>query len=127
MHKRIGIILMAISVLHIVVGIVFYNAALVDILNAGIINTINPPYWERDAAFWFMMFGVMLFLMGWMAHWSLAHVNHVPNFLSISLLLISVVGVMMMPASGFWLTIPVAIVMLRMGQGKQTQTMNLSA
>ncbi len=32
---------------------------LIEIVEAGIFNTINPPYWQRDAAFWF--------LMGWVA------------------------------------------------------------
>lgn len=113
MRKRIGIILMAIAVLHEVVGIFFYGSTLVEIINAGFFNTINPPYWQRDAAFWFLMFGVMLFLYGWAVDWSLRELNYVPTFLSWGLLLICIIGVMMMPASGFWLAIPVAIIMLQ--------------
>lgn len=121
MRKRIGYILMSIAILHEVVGLVFYAPVLLEILHAGFFNTINPPYWERDAAFWFLMFGVLLFLMGWAAQWSLERVGFIPGFISWGILLVSVVGVMMMPASGFWLAIPVAVVMIRLGQGNRLQ------
>lgn len=123
MRKRVGTILMAIAVLHQVVGLFFYRDALIDILNAGFFNTINPPYWERDAAFWFLMFGAMLFLMGWIAQWMLENTGSIPKFYSWGLLVVCVIGVMMMPASGFWLAIPVAIIMLRL---PQTQRQSLS-
>jgi len=114
MRNRIGTILMAIAILHEVVGLFFYRDVLLEIVNAGLFNTINPPYWERDAAFWFLMFGVTLFLMGWIAQWLLENTNTIPKFFSWGLLLMCAIGVFMMPASGFWLAIPVAIVMLRL-------------
>lgn len=112
MRNRIGTILMVIAVLHEIVGLFFYREALIDILNAGFFNTVNPPYWQRDAAFWFLMFGAMLFLMGWIAQWMLDNTGTIPKFYSWGLLVVCVIGVMMMPASGFWLVIPVAIIML---------------
>ena len=53
MRNRMGYVLMAIAVLHEVVGLFFYSSALAEIAQAGFINAINPPYWQRDAAFWF--------------------------------------------------------------------------
>lgn len=113
MLRRSGYVLMAIAVLHEVVGLFFYGSTLVEIFQAGFFNTINPPYWQRDAAFWFLQFGVLLFLMGWVAQWALRTVGYIPAFVSGGVLLVSVIGVLMMPASGFWLAIPVALVMLR--------------
>lgn len=121
MRKRLGTILMGIAVLHEVVGVFFYSSALSDILQAGFFNTINPPYWERDAAFWFLMFGITLFLMGWIAQWMLEHTGTIPRFFSWGLLVMCVLGVLMMPASGFWLAIPVAILMLRVPHLEATQ------
>ncbi|GAB5491778.1 MAG: DUF6463 family protein [Phototrophicaceae bacterium] len=113
MRKRLGTILMAIAVLHEVVGLFVYSTPLQDIFQAGFFNTINPPYWERDAAFWFLMFGVTLFLMGWIAQWMLNNIGIIPKFFSFGLLIMCIIGVMMMPASGFWLAIPVALMMLQ--------------
>ncbi|MEO1290918.1 MAG: DUF6463 family protein, partial [Chloroflexota bacterium] len=69
MTKKLGLSLMAIAVLHQLVGLFFYSNAIQDIIQAGFFNSIVPPYWERDAAFWFFMFGITLFLMGWIAQW----------------------------------------------------------
>ena len=113
MTQKSGLILMGIAVLHEVVGIIAYFDALVDIGEAGIFNTINPPHWQRDAAFWFLMFGVMLFLYGWMAHWLLKQTGTMPAFWGFGLLMICGVGIVLMPASGFWLAIPVAWLMLK--------------
>jgi len=116
MRKRIGYVLMAIAVLHEVVGLIAYSPVLLEILQAGFFNTINPPYWERDAAFWFLMFGAVLFLLGWVAQWSLDTARYIPPFIGWGILLVCIVGVTMMPASGFWLAIPVAFIMVRSGQ-----------
>ena len=116
MRNKLGYGLMAIAILHEVVGLFFYTDALNDILQAGFFNTINPPYWERDAAFWFLMFGVTLLLMGWVAQWMQDNTGTIPRFFSIGLLLMCIVGVMMMPASGFWLAIPIAIMMFKLPQ-----------
>lgn len=114
MRNKLGIMLMAIAILHELVGVFFYSNALMDIVQAGFFNTINPPYWERDAAFWFLMFGITLFLMGWVAQWMLDNTHTIPKFFSLGLLIMCLIGVLMMPASGFWLAIPVAIMMLRL-------------
>lgn len=123
MRERIGYILMAIAVLHEVVGVIFYAPALLDIAQAGVINSIVPPFWQRDAAFWFMAFGVLLFLLGWTAQWSWTQMQQIPRFLSWGLLLLCTVGVVLMPLSGLWLGIPVALIMTRMGPSNPQQPM----
>lgn len=118
MRNRLGTILMSIAVLHEVVGLFVYSTPLQDILQAGFFNTINPPYWERDAAFWFLMFGATLFLMGWVAQWMQDNIGSIPRFFSLGLLITCLIGVMMMPVSGFWLAIPVALMMLQVPSDK---------
>jgi len=121
MRNRLGIILMAIAVLHELVGLFFYSDALQDIFRAGFFNTINPPYWERDAAFWFLMFGIALFLMGWVTQWMIEQTGTVPKFFSFGLLTMCIIGVMMMPASGLWLAIPIAFMMLQLPAVDETK------
>lgn len=113
MKKYFGYSLIAIALLHQVVGLVFYQTALAEILNAGIFNSINPPYWDRDAAFWFLMFGGLFLLLGMLLQWVIEKTGEIPSFLGWGILLISLIGVFLMPASGFWLVIPVALLMLR--------------
>jgi hypothetical protein len=112
MKKHLGNLLITIAVLHQVVGVVFYGVILVEILQAGVINSVVAPYWDRDATFWFFMSGGLLFMIGLFARWSYQHVGQYPAFLGWGLLVISAIGVVMMPISGFWLVIVVALLMI---------------
>ena len=113
MMKRIGYVLIAIAVLHTVAGPIFYSQPMKDMLQAGIFNSITPPYWDRDAAFWYFVFGAMLAVYGAMTQWLLNTVGYMPRFWGWSLLAICLVGVVFMPASGFWLGILPAVAMIR--------------
>lgn len=125
MAKKSGIILMAISVLHQAVGLFFYADILVDIGEAGVFNTINPPHWDRDAAFWFFMFGTMLFFYGWIAQWLLNHMGSLPAFWGWGLLGLCGVGLIFMPASGLWLGLPVGYLMIK--QARQNPVFELQS
>lgn len=119
MLKRLGIALMAVAVLHQIVGIIVYHEALTAIIRAGVVNTINPPWWDRDAAFWFLMFGALLFVYGAMTHWLLKRDLPLPAFWGGSLAVMCVVGVTLMPASGFWLALPIAGYMVLSSQSSK--------
>ncbi|MEL6408007.1 MAG: DUF6463 family protein [Chloroflexota bacterium] len=121
MQKKMGYILIAIALLHQVVGLIFYSSALHDILQAGILNAVVPPFWERDAAFWFLMFGGLLLLIGWVVQWLMDSVGTIPAFLGWGLLIVCVLGVILMPLSGFWLVIPLAIMMIRQADSVDKQ------
>lgn len=121
MQKYLGYSLIAIAILHQLVGLYFYQPALAEIFQAGFFNTVNPPYWNRDAAFWFLMSGGLLLLLGLTVHWMQATTGTIPVFMAWGLLLVCLFGVTMMPSSGFWLIIPVAILMLRYDKPKIQQ------
>ena len=64
---------------------------------------------ERMWAFWFLYFGFVLLLVGELLVWLAASGHAVPRFVGWALLARTLVGVVVMPASGFWLMlIPVA-------------------
>ena len=65
--------------------------------------------------------------MGWVAQWSFETVKYIPHFVSWGILLVCIVGVILMPASGFWLGIPVAIVMTRLGPPNKLELQEQSA
>lgn len=120
MQKYLGYSLILIALLHQLVGLIIYQPALAEIINAGVFNTVNPPYWNRDAAFWFLMFGAVFLLLGMAVHWAQEKTGTIPAFMAWGILLICLIGLTLMPASGFWLAIPVALVMLKpqLGQVK---------
>ncbi|MGF1504896.1 MAG: DUF6463 family protein [Anaerolineae bacterium] len=112
MRRKLGYVLFAIGIVHQIVGLLIYGPVLLTILEAGIVNTIVPPYWDRNAAFWFFVTGFFLMKYGLLAQWLLEHHGAVPRFSGGGLLALCVVGVVMMPASGFWLLLPVAALLL---------------
>lgn len=119
MKRWIGAAIMATAVLHTVVGLMFASKPLMDVLNAGIFNAVDPHF-DRMAAVWFLLFGAMLFLLGLFVQWALQETDTLPASVGWGFLLTCVAGVILMPASGFWLGIIEAIVMLRISAQKQS-------
>jgi hypothetical protein len=64
---------------------------------------------EREAAFWFIVCGVSLVLMGWLARWTQWQTGTLPPFVGPALLGIGTAEVTMMPRSGFWAVFVAAI------------------
>jgi hypothetical protein len=121
MNRRwIGSLLMTTAVLHELVGIYFYATPLTHIVQDGIFNSIaksaTEVYFDRDAAFWFLVTGALLFVIGYLVHWVIAQLGTLPPALGWSLLGLSVAGVVLMPLSGFWLVLIQAMWITRVGR-----------
>lgn len=114
--RHLGRLLMATAVLHMLVGVLIFAKPLVDIGRAGVFNAVDPHY-DRYAAFWFLTFGVLIFMLGQLIHWTLRRTGTLPASLGWSLLGLSIAGVILMPTSGFWLAIPQAL--LAVGVARQ--------
>lgn len=108
-----GTILAWTAVLHTVVGIIVYWQPLADIAQSGLFNSIDPHY-DRGSAFWFLLFGALLFMLAGLIRW-LTQVKRmeIPKFIGVYMLALCLVGVFFMPVSGFWLVIPQALIMMR--------------
>ncbi|MCU0537387.1 MAG: DUF6463 family protein [Hydrococcus sp. Prado102] len=104
-----GYLLIAISFIHILVGIWIFDEPLADIWRNGIFNTVasDPlaPYFDREDAFWFMIVAPLLFVLGQLCCWASDRNISLPAFLGSNLLAIAIVGVILEPISGFWLLI----------------------
>ncbi|NEW06678.1 hypothetical protein GK047_11700 [Paenibacillus sp. SYP-B3998] len=115
MKKHSGVMLTWTAVLHTVVGIIVYWQQITNIANDGFINAIDPQlHAGRAAAFWFLMFGILLFMLASLMNWFIQiKGTEVPQFVGVHLLALSLIGVLFLPVSGFWLVIPQAIIIMR--------------
>lgn len=106
---------MAVAALHTGFALTVFQQPLLGILQRGVFDTVG-----RDpltaAAVWFLLFGVVLALLA-LAVTTLERNGQVQGMrpLGIGVLALTACGVILMPASGFWLVIPAGIALLRRG------------
>ena len=106
-----GFWLMAVAFIHTVFALLMFADDYRSLYDNGIINSITSV--QVHGAVWFFLFGQVLFIVGLLVrHYELAMECNIPRSISINLLLLTVIGVVLMPASGFWLIFPVVFSML---------------
>jgi hypothetical protein len=108
---------MAVSVIHTALAVVIFNEVFVSIIRRGVFNTVGTDP-MTGVAVWFVLFGTLLFVCG-LAVYELEKSlsGLLPRAIGWSLLIVVLLGVTLMPASGFWLAFPPAISIL---MGKQS-------
>jgi hypothetical protein len=116
MLRRTGFLWMIVSILHGIVGIFFYAPQWQAIAQDGWFNVIAPnpftPIFDREDAFWFMFLTPFIFLIGKLCVWVDQQKLHLPISFSITILATVLVGLFLMPISGFWLALLPAVLML---------------
>ena len=106
--------MMVVGVIHTLFGLLFMRSTLVILWNERLLNTVNgqPP---REATFWFLYAGFLLFLVGSLIHRLEIDGLAAPPLFVWSLLAITVSGVLVMPISGLWLLfVPLVGLLVRM-------------
>jgi len=107
-----GYWLMVVSAVHTAFAIAIFNEVLVSIVKRGVINTVGTDP-MTGAVVWFVLFGVMLFICGLtISELEKSLPGALPRSIGWSLLILILLGVTLMPASGFWLALPPAISIL---------------
>ncbi len=110
MRRWIGRWLMGVAALHTVFGLVVFAAPLRETAAAGFWNALGAGDPMRNLAFWFLVAGALTALVGYLADWiERATGGALPRALGWALLAIALVGVILVPALGFWLVLPAAI------------------
>ena len=103
----IGWSILAVGVIHCLFGIVAFGVALSGMASDGLWNAVDG-YPGRPVAFWFMMAGVCLVLLG-IAVATLQRTGlPVPAALSGLFASMVAIAVIAMPTSGAWLLVPAA-------------------
>jgi hypothetical protein len=99
------------SVIHVLVGIWLYAEPLKNIAQSGFFNAVDP-FCDRNTAFWFLMVVPLLFAIGQLCCWAQIQGITLPIFLGWCLLVTSLVGIVLIPISGFWLLIPPSVLII---------------
>ena len=113
MRRWIGRWLIGVSVIHSLLCFVVFGKVFQSIFLNGLFDTVGRDP-SIGVAVWCVLFGAVLFICG-LAISSLEQAcsnGMLPKSLGWSLFALSAVGVVLMPASGFWLAFPPAIAIL---------------
>lgn len=112
MKPWVGRWLVAVSAVHTVFAVAVFGEVLASIVKRGVFNTVGADPMV-GAVVWFVLFGAMLFVCGLaVTTVEKSSSGELPKVIGWSLLVLAIVGVVLMPASGFWLVFPPAIAVL---------------
>lgn len=104
--------IIGIGLLHLLLFIWFGRRVLAAIAGDGFWNTIDP-HRDRQMVFWALMTGVFGILLGQLALWVERQGKQLPAFLGWELIAITAVCGVLMPASGGWLfLIPAVLIVM---------------
>lgn len=109
----IGRWLILVAILHTLFAATVFGKVFLNIMQRGVFNTVgNDPM--TAAAVWFLLCGAVLALMGMAIHTLEQNSNFTSaRAIGIGTLLLAILGIVLMPVSGFWLALPAAFGLLR--------------
>jgi len=111
MKRWMGRWLMAVAVLHTAFGLVVFRAQWVQLVQAGLFDGVAGDA-TRGKAVWFVLFGIALLLFGLVVDAMEKVAAPMPAAVGTGMLILTLLGVLLMPGSGFWLVFPPAIAAL---------------
>ena len=112
MKQWIGPWLIGVSIIHTAFAIALFGDVILGVIRRGLFDSVGTDPMV-GAVVWFVLFGALLFICG-LALRELERATHgaLPRSLGWSLLSLTILGVVLMPDSGFWLAFPPAIAIL---------------
>ena len=110
--KYSGTLLSATGVIHIIVAMISGWSVYKELVFDGLINSIGSNI-QRGFSFWFLLIGVLLIMFGQsLQYYIKKEQTPAPLFLGYALLILSVLGCLIVPISGFWFFIPQALIII---------------
>jgi Family of unknown function (DUF6463) len=111
-------IVVVLGVGHTVVGLVRFKKPLAEAVHAGFVGQF-VGYPDRLSAFWFMIFGPLLVMVGHMAiHAAHAADRELLKIIGFYLLAITAAGSLAQPTSPFWVGLVSALILIGAGYGR---------
>ena len=102
--------IIGVALLHTVFALVVAGEHYQQMLRSGLINSATSP--QANIAIWFLLFGVLLFIAGLLLLALEQAEQAIPRLAIYPLLGLTVLGVSVMPASGFWLMFPPLVALI---------------
>jgi hypothetical protein len=103
--------IIAVAALHTLFAVIMFSSEYASLYDNGIVNSLSTD--RSAAAVWFFLFGQVLFIAGLLIKYFDNHNKQlIPLSIPVNLLLLTLVGVVIMPDSGFWLMLPPVISLL---------------
>ncbi len=110
--KFSGIFLTVTGIIHTIVALIIAKDIFAEMIRDGLINSTEGDY-SRCFSLWFFIVGVILILWGTtLQYYIKKEQKPAPVFLGYSILLLTVIGCIIEPVSGFWLFLPQAIIII---------------
>ncbi|MGF1672380.1 MAG: DUF6463 family protein [Rivularia sp. (in: cyanobacteria)] len=111
-----GYWLIVTSIIHVIVGFWLYVEPLSEIVSNGFFNSVAPnpftPNFAREDAFWFMTLTAFWIILAQLCFWANSRKILLPKSIGWNLLITSIIGVVAIPISGFWLLMPPACLII---------------
>jgi len=112
--RHVGLTLVLTGLFHTVLGLIGFMNHLQPMVAEGLWDTVGSGQWERATAFWYLMLGFVLILLGYTVDWLMKKKGIAPPVsLGWMLFAICLIGIIVMPTSGFWLGLPQAWLLTR--------------
>ncbi|PTT16912.1 hypothetical protein DBR12_19445 [Acidovorax sp. HMWF029] len=113
--------MLTVAAIHTVFAAVVFLPQLEEIVRRGVIDSVGTDPMVGAVA-WFVLFGAVLALLGWAVLLVERHMAPTPGALrplGLGVLALALLGIALMPASGFWLVLPPALA-LCWGPGRRS-------
>lgn len=117
--NKVGRLLMTIGVLHVLGGSVVGREPIARIFREGFIGEGDsglgnvPEHMEKELAFWFMLWGAYIFVLGHCASWAEREGKALPAHIGWQLVAINLVAAALYPKGGFWLALIPSFMIIR--------------
>ena len=115
MKRFAGRWLLGVAAVHTAFAIVVFRSVLADIFRAGFVGAIGKDP-MRGAVAWFVLFGGAMAVAALCID-ALEARGEPLRGVGLATLALIALGIIWMPASGFWLALPAVVVMLRSRRG----------
>lgn len=103
MLLRTGPAIVGLAIIHTVVGVVLGLAPLAAIAGDGFVNAVGDDQYDRMAIVWFLFAGFAVIPFGQLVAHIEAKGIELPKVIVWELVGLALLGVVLMPVSGFWL------------------------
>jgi hypothetical protein len=136
MSRALGPLLTATGIGHFVVGIALFQEPLAAMLRDGLVNSVGGaidmrtdawlpvvhPDYDREAAFWFLVLSPVLVMLAQVSRHAAAHRDsELVTTIGRYLMGLGLVGVAVMPVSGFWIVLALGVLALRTARDRRCQ------